>query len=153
MFDVVEIDCTKRRQRLLQGRASLNLDELILEITARKVCNDLSPLLRRIVVVSNPDDVHQDTRVGEGNLRPHVHRNARGRMQGDCFPHQICFQVGDAMTFEKFARCIGAVDLEPLGLGVIGISQSQVVEQRRDIEQFSVEFQVLADAFDRSEQE
>ena len=36
-FDVIEIDCPKRRLRLLQGRASLNLDKIIFEIiTARK---------------------------------------------------------------------------------------------------------------------
>jgi hypothetical protein len=92
VFDVVEIDRAERRQRLLQGRAGLNLDELILEITARKVGHDLGPLLRRIVIVSNPDDVHQDTRVGESNLGPHEQGDAGRRMQGDRFPHQICFR-------------------------------------------------------------
>jgi hypothetical protein len=73
-------------------------------------------------------------------------------LQGDCFPHQIRFQVGDAVAFEKFARCIGAVDLEPLCLGMIGVNKTQVVKQRSDLEQFRVKFQVLADALYRSEQ-
>ena len=58
-------------------------------------------------------------------------------MQGDCFPHQIGLQLGDATALEKFAGCIGAVDLKPLCLGVISVDKAQVMKQRCDIEQFS----------------
>ena len=57
-FDEIDVDCAKRRLRLLQGRASLNLDKLILEITARKLGDDLVALLWCVFIISNPDDVH-----------------------------------------------------------------------------------------------
>ena len=59
-FDVIEIDCPKCRLRLLQGRASLNLDKIIFEIiTARKCGDHLVALLRRVLVISNSHDVHR----------------------------------------------------------------------------------------------
>src|SRR3954451_13659120 len=72
-LDVVEIYGAERRVRLLQGRASLDLDKLILEIfTAGKCGEDLVTLLWRVLIIFNPDDVHQDTRVCESDLGPHI---------------------------------------------------------------------------------
>src|SRR5262249_41228357 len=65
IFDVIEIDGAERRLRLLQRRASLHLEELILEITARKCGDHLVALLRRVLVVFNPRDVHQNPGVRE----------------------------------------------------------------------------------------
>jgi len=36
MLDIIDVDCTERRLRLLQGRASLNLDKLILRAERRR---------------------------------------------------------------------------------------------------------------------
>ena len=58
IFDIIDVDCAERRLRLLQGRVRLNLNKLILEITARKGGDDLVALLRRVLVISNPDDIH-----------------------------------------------------------------------------------------------
>src|SRR3954454_7459668 len=72
IFDIIDVDCAERRLRLLQGRAGLSLNKLILEVTARKSGDDLLALLRRVLVISNPDDVHQNTCVCELDFRPHV---------------------------------------------------------------------------------
>ena len=53
-------------------------------------------------------------------------------MQGDGFPNQIRFRLGDAMAPEKFARCIGAVDFKPLCLGMIGVDKAEIMKQRSD---------------------
>ena len=63
IFEILNVDRTERRPRLLQGRKSLNLNELILEIAARKGGDDLVALLLRIVIISYSDNVHYDTRV------------------------------------------------------------------------------------------
>ena len=44
------------------------------------------------------------------------------------------------MASEKFARCVGAINFKPLCVGMIGVDKPQVVKQRREIEQFRVEF-------------
>src|SRR4030095_13821770 len=79
-FDVFDVDCTERRLRLLHGRVSLNLNELILEITARKGGDGLVALLWRILIVSNSDNVHYNTRICESDFGPHVRGNARRGM-------------------------------------------------------------------------
>lgn len=152
--DEVEIDGAVSRQGLLQGRASLNLDKISLEIiTAGKCGDDLVALLRRVLIVSNTDDVHQDARVGEGNLGPHILGDAGRGMQRDGFPHQIRLWLGNAVAPEKRARCIGAVDFKPLFLGMICVNKAQIVKQRGDVEQFRIELQILADTFHRTERE
>lgn len=80
IFDEVEIDRAKRRRGFLQSRTGLNLDKLIFEIAARKGGNDLAPLLWCIFVISNRDDVHQDTCVGKSYFGPHVLWYARRSM-------------------------------------------------------------------------
>jgi hypothetical protein len=42
----------------LRAERVCTLNKLILEITARKGGDDLVALLRRVLVISNPDDVH-----------------------------------------------------------------------------------------------
>ena len=70
IFDVIEIDCPKRILRLLQGRASLNLDKIILEIVTARKCGDrLVTLLWRLLVISNSHDVHQNPCIGESAVR------------------------------------------------------------------------------------
>jgi hypothetical protein len=76
MFDVVEIDRAERRVRLLQGRASLNLDKFILKLP-RESGDDLVALLWRVLMLSNPR--HQNTRV-ESDFGPHVRGDARRGM-------------------------------------------------------------------------
>jgi hypothetical protein len=34
-------------------------------------------------------------------------------MQGDGFPNQIRFRVGNGVAAEEFARCVGAINLKP----------------------------------------
>ena len=58
IFDVIDVDCAERRLRFLQRRASLNLNKLILEITAWQCGDHLIALLRSILIISNPDDVN-----------------------------------------------------------------------------------------------
>src|SRR3954462_4419262 len=53
IFDVIEIDRPKRGLGLLQGRARLDLEEFVLEITARKRGDHLVALLRRVLVISD----------------------------------------------------------------------------------------------------
>jgi hypothetical protein len=73
VLDVVEIDGAERRRRLLQSRAGLNLDKITFEIiTAGKGGDDLIALLWRVLIISNPDDVHENTRVCERDFRSHV---------------------------------------------------------------------------------
>src|SRR6476619_1101688 len=146
IFDIIDVDGAERRLRLLQGRASLHLNKLILEITARKGGDDLVALLRRVLVISNPDDVDQNTRVCERDFGPHVLGDTWRGMQGNGFPNQIRFRLGDAMAAEKFARCVRAINFKPLCVGMIRVDKPQVVKQRRDIEQFRIEFEILADA-------
>jgi len=49
------------------------------------------------------------------------------------------------LAAQKFARGVGAIDFEPLGIGVIGVGKPQIVKQRGDIEQFGIEFEILPD--------
>jgi hypothetical protein len=74
-------------------------------------------------------------------------------MQRDCFPHEIGLGLRDAVTFQKRARRIRAVDLKSFCLGVIGVDEAEIVKQRRNVEQLRVKFQVLAKAFHRAEHE
>src|SRR4051812_39796884 len=70
MFDEIEIDGAKCRLRLLQGRAGLYLNEFVFKITARKRGNHLVALLRRVLVIANSHDIHQNPCVGESDFRP-----------------------------------------------------------------------------------
>ena len=108
IFDIIDVDRAERRLRLLQGRVRLHLNKLILEITARKGGDDLVALLRRVLVISNPDDVHQNARVCERDFGAHVLGDTGRGMEGDGFPNQIRFRLGDAMASEKFPRGVGA---------------------------------------------
>lgn len=54
---------------------------------------------------------------------------------------------------EEFARGVGAIDLEPLGLGMANVEQAEIVKQRRHVQQLGVELQFLTNAFHRAEQE
>ena len=99
------------------------MNKLILEITARKGGDHLVALLRRVLVISNPDDVHQNTGVCERDFGPHVLGDTGCGMQGDGFPNQIRFRLRDAMAAEKFARCVGAIDFKPLCIGIISVDE------------------------------
>src|SRR5262249_46138808 len=50
------------------------------------------------------------------------------------------------MALEKFACSVGAIDFEPLCVGMIGVDKPQVVKQRCDIEQLRIEFEILTNA-------
>src|SRR3954463_9012180 len=101
-------------------------------IAAWKCGGHLVALLWRVLIVSNPDDIHQDTCVCQGDLGPHVLGNTRRSMQGDRFPNQIRFRIGNAVAPEKFARSVGAINFKPLSISMISVDKSQVVKQRRD---------------------
>jgi hypothetical protein len=75
---------------------SLNLNKFVFEITPRKGSDHLIALLGRILIISNPDDVHENTRVRESDLWSHILDNAGRGVQGDCFPDQIRFWLRDA---------------------------------------------------------
>lgn len=108
IFDIIDVDRAERRLRLLQGRVRLHLNKLILEITARKGGDDLVALFQRVLVISNPDDVHQNARVCERDFGSHVLGDTGRGMEGDGFPNQTRFRLGDAMASEKFPRGVGA---------------------------------------------
>lgn len=121
--------CTPNHSlRLLQGRAGLNLDKVFLEITARKGGDDLVALLRRVLIVSNPDDVHQNARVCERDFGPHVLGDTGRGMERDGLPNQVRFRLGDAMASEKFARGVGAINFKPLRVGMKSVDKPQVVK-------------------------
>jgi hypothetical protein len=58
-------------------------------------------LLGCIFVKSNPEHVHQDPCMSEGDFRSHVLRDAGRGMQRDRFPNQIGLGLRDAMAPEK----------------------------------------------------
>ena len=60
-FDVFDVYRTERRLRLFESRAGLKLNELILEVMARKSGDDLVALLWGIFIKSKSEHVHEHT--------------------------------------------------------------------------------------------
>ena len=46
------------------------------------------------------------------------------------------------MALQECARGVGTINLEALVVSVVGIYEAQVMEQRRDIQQFRIEFEI-----------
>src|SRR3954452_14868019 len=61
IFDVFDVHGTECRLRLFLGRAGLQLNELILEVTSRKGGDDLVALLWRIFIKFSSENVHEHT--------------------------------------------------------------------------------------------
>jgi hypothetical protein len=57
------------------------------------------------------------------------------------------------MASEKFARGVSAIDFKPLCFSMVSIDKTQVMKQCRDIEQFRVKFEILADTLESTERE
>ncbi len=75
-------------------------------------------------LVANSDHVHQNTRVCERDFGPHVLGDAGRGVQGDGLPDQIRFRIGYAVAAKKLPRRVGAIDLKPLCVGMIGIDET-----------------------------
>src|SRR4029453_4790410 len=144
-LDIFEVNRAERGAGLLQGRASLKFNELILETnTARKGGDDLVTLLWSIVVIPCSEHVHENTRLCKSHFGAHVLGNAGSGMEGDRFPNEVRFGFGDAMAPEEFAGGVSAINFKPFCLRVVLIDKTQVMKQRRYIEELGVELNILA---------
>ena len=101
-------------------------------------------LLWRELIIPNPNDVHKNTRVCKRDLGPHVLGNAGSGMEGDRFPNEVRFGFGDAMAPEEFAGGVSAINFKPFCLRVVLIDKTQVMKQRRYIEELWVELDILS---------
>ena len=120
-------------------------DELILEIiTAGKGSDDLVTLLWSIVVIPYSERVQENTRLCKSHLGAHVLGNAGSGMEGDRFPNEVRFGFGDAMAPEEFAGGVSAINFKPFCLRVVLIDKTQVMKQRRYIEELWVELDILS---------
>lgn len=55
------------------------------------------------------------------------------------------------MPPQKFAGGIGAINFKSLGLCMVMVDKPEIMEQRRDVEQLGIEFQILPMSLDRAE--
>jgi hypothetical protein len=67
-------------------------------------------------------------------------------MEGDRFPNEVRFEFGDAMAPEESAGGVSAINFKPFCLRVVLIDKTQVMKQRRCIEELGVELNILSAA-------
>jgi hypothetical protein len=86
-FNVFNVYGAESSVWLSNRRSGLHFNEFIFEIASWKCCDYLMPLVGSDLFISDPDDVHENTRVCESYLRSHVLRDPWSGMQSDSLPN------------------------------------------------------------------
>jgi hypothetical protein len=127
--------------------------DLVFEVGAWVRSRHRGQGLRRKCVAADTDHVGLDTGDDQGALGVEVLRHARGGVQCDSEPHLAGVGGVDTVRHQEIACRVGAVDFEAKLRRAVALGEAQVVEHRRDIEQFEVRFKAHTAAVQRAEQE
>jgi hypothetical protein len=101
----------------------LKLNELVLEVMARRSRDDLGRAAVPYNVKSKSTDIHGCTCLRERDFRPHVIGNAERRVQGDRFPDKVRPPRWNPTASEN-SRAVGAINFESLGF--VSLDQTHV---------------------------
>lgn len=117
----------------------VRLDEVVPEVLARVLGDDLVAHLGGKLVESLSEHVEADAGIQQRHFGLHVMRDARRGVQGNGFPDGAHLLLRHVMRAEKLARGIGAIDLEAFVLAGEALGETEIVKGRGDVEQLGIE--------------
>src|SRR3984893_10247607 len=131
---------TLGRPGLMLETTEKGLCNILFEVDARVLINDLLSHIFRKVLITDTQHIESDTVVQKLHLERLVRCDARRGVQRDCVPGHLNAGRRNVVVLKELANGIGAVYLEPIIIAAELLQQTEIMKRRADEQQLNIEW-------------